>query len=79
MVDVMSLPAQLKRELPTMLNEHKLIAVALSEMMDAARKGDKTEWAEFAYRMMHHARNEEEVLYPAALLVGEFVKLRLTR
>lgn len=79
MVDVMSLTAQLKHELPTMLNEHKLIAAALTEMMDAARKGDKTEWAELAYRLMHHARNEEEVLYPAALLVGEFVKLRLTR
>lgn len=79
MVDVMSLTAQLKHELPTMLNEHKLIEVALTEMMEAARKDDKTEWAEFAYRLMHHARNEEQVLYPAALLVGEFVKLRLTR
>lgn len=79
MVDVMSLTAQLKHELPTMLDEHRLIEIALTELMDAARKGDKTEWAEFAYRLMHHARNEEQVLYPAALLVGEFVKLRLTR
>lgn len=79
MVDVMSLTAQLKHELPTMLNEHKLILIALTEMVEAARKDDKTEWAEFAYRLMQHARNEELVLYPAALLVGEFVKLRLTR
>lgn len=79
MVDVMSLTAQLKHELPTMLNEHKLIEIALTELMEAARKSDKTEWAEFAYRLMHHARNEEQVLYPAALLVGEFVKLRLER
>lgn len=37
----------------------------------------KEEHAEFAHKLMLHAQTEEEVLYPAALLVGEHIKLRL--
>jgi hypothetical protein len=29
--------------------------------------------------LVHHALNEEEVLYPAAILVGDFLKLKRTR
>jgi hypothetical protein len=33
----------------------------------------------FAERLKQHAKTEEEVLYPAAILVGEYLKLRLLR
>jgi hypothetical protein len=29
--------------------------------------------------LIRHAQEEEEVLYPAAILVGEYIKLRLGR
>jgi hypothetical protein len=33
--------------------------------------------ARFAEKLMLHAKTEEEVLYPAAILVGEYLKLKL--
>lgn len=32
-----------------------------------------------AEQLMFHAQTEEQVSYPAAILIGEFVKLRLSR
>jgi hypothetical protein len=31
----------------------------------------------FAEKLTLHARNEEEVSYPTAILIGEYVKLKL--
>jgi len=35
------------------------------------------EHARFAEKLMLHAQTEEEVLYPAAILVGEYLKVKL--
>lgn len=67
----------LKAELPQMLNEHEAIIDALNELAKAARSENKTAVVEFTEKLKMHARNEEEVMYPAAILVGEFLKLRL--
>jgi hypothetical protein len=69
---------RLKQELPTMRQEHRLIVAALHKLLEAARAADKIEYTEFARKLIQHARTEEEVLYPAAILVGEYIKLRLT-
>lgn len=37
----------------------------------------KTEYVRFAERLIWHIQEEEEVLYPAVLLVGELVKAKL--
>ena len=33
--------------------------------------------ARLAQKLIRHAQTEEEVLYPASILVGEYIKLRL--
>ena len=73
----LELSDKLKQELPQMLNEHKAITLALDELSNAAINENKTAAVEFAERLRMHAQNEEEVLYPAAILVGEYLKLRL--
>ena len=60
-----------------MLQEHKDIVVALKNLIAAATQENKPEHAHFAEKLILHAQNEEEVLYPAAILVGEYLKLRL--
>lgn len=66
----------LRDELPEMLEEHKAIAEALRDLEAAARNENKPEHAEFARTLMLHAQHEEEVLYPAAILVGRHLELR---
>ncbi len=69
----------LRADLAHLAAEHKDITAALQKLMTAARESDRTEYAEFAYRMLEHMRVEEEVLYPAAVVVGDYVRARLGR
>ena len=77
MRDVLVMSERLKAELPEMLREHQAVVTALAELTAAAKKEKLAEHARFAKKLMVHAQTEEEVLYPAAILIGEYLKLRL--
>ncbi len=73
MKDVLAMTDRLKAEMPVMLEEHKAIIAALRVLVNVARAEKKLEIARFAERLIVHAHTEEEILYPAALLVGEYI------
>ena len=77
MAAVLPMTDKLKAELGQMLAEHKSIVVALRNLADAAKRANKPEHAEFAEKLILHAQTEEEVSYPTAILIGEYLKLRL--
>ena len=77
MRDAITLADRLKADLPQMLEEHKAIVAALDELEKAAKSENKPGAVEFTEKLRMHAQNEEEVMYPAAILVGEYLKLRL--
>ena len=68
--------ARLERELEDMLAEHRVIIGALEEFMVAAKAANRVDYAELASKLVHHMRMEKEVLYPAALVLGEYLKSR---
>lgn len=68
--------ARLRSSLGQMLQEHKEIAVALDVLTDAAKQEGRAEAVRFAEKLMLHAKMEEEVLYPASILIGEYLKLK---
>ena len=74
---VLVMTDRLKAELPDMLREHEAVVAALKKLTAAAKKEKLPEHAHFAEKLMLHAKTEEEVLYPAAILVGEYLKLKL--
>jgi hypothetical protein len=76
---VLSLTDKLEAELPQMLAEHEAIVAALETLAAEARRADRLEYVEFAHKLILHARTEEQVSYPAALLVGKYVKLKLRK
>jgi hypothetical protein len=65
---------KLKSDLQSMLKEHKQIVSALEKMIAAANEEDKPEYAHFTKKLTLHAQTE--VLYPSAILVGEYLRLR---
>ena len=65
---------QLKSELPEMLAEHEQIGKALERLGQEATKEGRPQVAYFAAKLLHHARMEEEILYPAAIVLGEYLK-----
>lgn len=74
---VLKMTDKLEAELPAMLSEHKEIVAALKTLIDAAKSESKPEYVDFAEKLMAHARIEEEVSYPTALLIGRYLKARL--
>lgn len=77
MADVLRLTDRLEAELPTMLAEHKTIVAALARLQDAARSAGRDDIVQFTRALTLHAQTEEQVMYPAALLVGRLVRLRM--
>ncbi len=65
---------RLKTEMPRMLAEHRAIVEALDQLAKAGEEEGRPEATTFAEKLRLHAATEEEVLYPAAILVGEYLK-----
>lgn len=72
-----ALALKLEAELPTMIEEHVEIAAAATALADVARTEGRPEIEAFAGRILHHARTEEEVTYPAAVVAGRCARSRL--
>lgn len=68
--------SKLKKEFQQMLKEHQQIVTALEKLNQAALDEYNTEVMLFSENLKLHARTEEEVLYPAAILVGDYLKLK---
>lgn len=73
---MITLADRLKVEMPRMLDEHKAIVAALADLERAATAEGHPEIRSFVEKLTLHAQHEEEVLYPAAILVGEYLKLK---
>jgi hypothetical protein len=77
MADVLAMTDKLEAELPRMLAEHKDIVAALENLIEAAVAEKKPEQVHFAQKLVLHAHTEEQVSYPAAILIGRYLKLKL--
>ena len=77
MSSVVAMTDRLKAELSKMLREHQAVVAALKKLTAAAEEENLPEHGHFAEKLRLHAQTEEDVLYPAAILVGEYLKLTL--
>ena len=66
---------RLRAELPEMLAEHRRIVGALDGLAEVAEREGHSDVARFAEALKQHALTEEEVLYPAAILLGDLLRL----
>ena len=76
---VLPMTEQLKKDLPQMLAEHQQVVGALKTLGEVGRVEGRPDAERFAEKLRLHAETEEQVLYPAAMLVGEQVLTRLGR
>ncbi|WP_270938709.1 hemerythrin domain-containing protein [Falsiroseomonas oryzae] len=70
-----AMAARLQAELPEMLREHAAIVGALDSLSAAAGAEGHAEVTRFAEALKQHARTEEQLLYPAAVLIGAQLRL----
>ena len=76
MEEVLPFTERLERELPGMLEEHKAIVGALEQLRAAAQAAHKPGYVQFADDLIRHAQTEELLQYPAAILVGRYIRAR---
>jgi hypothetical protein len=74
---IIELASRLEGELPTMIEEHREIGAAIEVLVQAAEAANRPEYAELGEEILHHARSEEEVTYPAAVVVGRYLQSRV--
>jgi iron-sulfur cluster repair protein YtfE (RIC family) len=77
MAGALPLTDTLRRELRVLRQEHVALVAAVEDLAEAARRTGKPEYGRLAHELIEHARVEEAILYPAALIVGEYVRLML--
>jgi len=77
MKTVLAMTERLKADLPHMIEEHNGIVIALDNLIEVAKKESKEQIVQFAEKLKLHAKTEEQVLYPTAILIREYLKLRL--
>jgi len=74
--EVILLTEKLKSQLSHLSVEHQLIKAYMDELMQAATNEKHPEIIEFEKELQKHANTEEEVFFPAAILIGEYLKLK---
>lgn len=79
MKEALAMSDALRKELPRMLEEHKQIRAATEKLRTVAREEKASGHEQFAVDLASHARSEEEVLYPAAILVGDVIRARMAK
>jgi len=70
---------RLKIEYQQMLTDHEAIAAAIGKLAEAAREEGQLEYVGICEQLTRHLQTEEQVYYPAAILIGEYLKLKLDR
>ena len=70
---VLPMTEALEREMPQMLREHEAIREAAGKFRAAAERANRQDYVRFVDGLSAHAGQEEEILYPAAILVGRYV------
>ena len=76
MAGILPLTDSLRAEMPKMLAEHAQIRAAVLALEAAARADKNKQALMLAEKLKMHALTEEEVSYPAALVVGDIVRAR---
>jgi hypothetical protein len=76
MADAIPVFRELESVLPDMVAEHHVIRAALESLVAAGREKERPDIAEIAGHALAHMRMEEAVVYPAALLLGRYLRIR---
>jgi hypothetical protein len=77
--EALAMTDALRKEMPRMLDEHKRIRAATEKLRAIAREEKAPAAEQLAERLAAHAQTEEEILYPAAILVGDIIRARMAK
>lgn len=71
--------AKLRAGLPQIRRDHRELVAGLKKLAEAAKDEGKTDYVRFAEQLILHIQEEDEILYPTVLLIGDYVKRELDK
>ena len=77
--EIIGLTQKIKEQLPHLSAEHQMIRAHLEELRLAADREGHPGVKEFLEAIHEHAGIEEEILFPAAIVIGDFLKLGMEK
>ncbi len=76
MKDFIPLAEKVYSDFSDLLEDHLQVRAALKHLINEALDENRPAFVLFAARLAEHIRMEEEVIYPASWMVGEYLKAR---
>lgn len=77
--EIIALSEKAKSQMNHMSAEHQLIITYIEELKQASKEENRPAIIAFEKDVSKHAVSEEEVYFPASILAGEFLKLKIER
>jgi len=74
--EIIGLTDKLQSQLSHLNAEHQLIKAHMDEMLKTSAAFNHPEIKEFEKQLLQHAKVEEEIYFPAALVIGENLKVK---
>lgn len=74
--EVIQFCEHIRTQLQHLTVEHQLIKAYMDELMQVAKNENHPEVMVLEQELQNHAKTEEEVFFPSALLIGEYLKLQ---
>ncbi len=74
--EIMALSEKAKLQMDHMSAEHQLIIAYIGELKEASTEENRPAIIQFEKEVAKHAVSEEEVYFPASIMVGEYLKLK---
>ena len=78
MRELLTMTDRLRRSSARCLKNTTIVAAA-KKLTRVALKEKRMEYAHFSEKLILHAKTEEDVLYPASILIGEYLSLKLNK
>ncbi len=71
---VLKLVDKFKMDLPTFIEEHKLILKNLNTLLTIAKEEGNMDVSQLVREFRSHIQAEEEIYYPTSILIGEYLR-----
>lgn len=74
--EIILLSEKLKSESSHIHAEHQMVRIFLNDLKEFSSSENLPEIIEFENELLKHANTEEEIFFPSAIVVGEYLKLK---
>jgi hemerythrin superfamily protein len=74
MMHVLPLISEFRAAHQALNNHHRSILGAVEALLQAAHNQENREFIDFAYNLRDHESIEDEVIYPAVILIGDYLR-----